>query len=148
MQPLEATSFSQFLAAHLSGAVVQQVKCGPGTGSIFDLHVLQQLQTHYLMVFCSWKLLQRDQITCSWKDSESFLQQQLSALQGCRVAHVQVLPGGDVRIDLNGPWQLLLYSDSAVPEDTALESDYFLQVGTTLYTCLRGQFYVEHTAAE
>jgi hypothetical protein len=143
MNTVSDATWSQLLTSHLVGALVQQVKCGPGTGSIFTLHLRNEAGTCYLMVFCSWKLLQEGTITCSWRDPETYIEEVLSAIKGLRLLRVSLAIGGDLVIELETGGWLHLFSDSAVPEDRTVESDYFVQVGDLIYTCLRGKLYRE-----
>jgi hypothetical protein len=143
MNTVSDATLSQLLASHLVGALVQQVKCGLGTGSVFTLHLRNEAGTCYLMVFCSWKLLQEGTITCSWKDPEIYIEEVFSAIKGLPLLSVSLAIGGDLVIELETGVCLYLFSDSAVPEDMAVESDYFVQVEDLIYTCLRGKFYWE-----
>lgn len=143
MLGLSASEFTEQVGPLLTGALVQQGNAGPGTGSIFTLHLAQAQATSYLMVFCSWKLLQAGTLSCSWKDAEITIAAALTGLTGLRLRHLQVDPGGDAVLEWDQGLRLCLFSDSAVPADPAVESDYFVEVGNTIYTCLRGHFYVE-----
>jgi hypothetical protein len=145
LNEITTSAFGELLALHLSEAVVQEVKCGPGTGSIFTLHLNKPEKTVYLMVFCSWKLLQDVLVTCSWKDTESYIAATLSAIKGQRLLDIRLAISGDLVLEIESGEQLLLFSDGAVPEEVALEADYFVEVGQTILTCLRGKFYSERT---
>lgn len=143
LNEITKSAFGELLALHLLEAVVQEVKCGPGTGSIFTLHLTKPEKTVYLMVFCSWKLLQGALVMCSWKDTESYIAAALSAIKGQRLLDVRLALSGDLVLEIEAGKQLFLFSDGAVPEEVALEADYFVEVGETTLTCLRGEFYSE-----
>ena len=146
MNAISASAFSQIVATTLTGAAVQEAKCGPGTGSIVNLHLHSPTGRLYLMIFCSWKILQHDTILCSWKDSESLIEAAFLATKDLRVLSAHVAPGGDLVLDLEAGVRIYLFSDSAIPEEVAIESDYFVAVRATIYTCLRGEFYEEEAA--
>lgn len=145
LNEITTAAFGELLSLHLFEAVVQEVKCGPGTGSIFTLHLNKPKKTIYLMVFCSWKLLQDERVTCTWKDTESFIAATLLAIKGQRFLDVRLAISGDLVLELESEKQLLLFSDGAVPEEVALEADYFVEVEQTILTCLRSRFYSERT---
>jgi len=147
MNAISASAFREIVTTTLLGASVREAKCGLGTGSIVNLH-LEGGPTGllYLMIFCSWKIVQQEAITCSWKDPESSIEAAFSATKNLRVLSAHVTSSGDVAIELEtGVW-IYLFSDSAISEDIEFDSDYFVEVGATSYTCLRGKFYVEDSA--
>lgn len=146
MKVISASTFREIVASTLRGAIVREARCGAGTGSIVTLHLQGSTGLFYLMIFCSWKILQQQTVTCSWKNPESWIEAAFSATKDSRVLSVHFAPSGDVSIELEtGVW-ICLFSDSAFPEEVAIESDYFIEVGATIYTCLRGKFYVEEVA--
>jgi hypothetical protein len=146
MNSISTSAFSEIVVTSLIGASVRETKCGSGTGSIVNLHLNGSTGLLYLMIFCSWKILQQETVTCSWRDPESTIKTAFSAMKDLRVLNAHLAPGGDLGIELEtGVW-IYLFSDSAFPEEVEIESDYFVEVGATIYTCLRGRFYVEEAA--
>lgn len=146
MTPISVSAFREIVATTLIGASVREAKCGAGTGSLVNLHLTGPTGVLYLMIFCSWKILQQEAITCSWKDPESSIEAAFLATNDLRVLSAHVTPGGDMSLELEtGVW-IYLFSDSSFPEEVEIESDYFLEVSSRIYTCLRGKFYVEEAA--
>lgn len=138
-----AASFSRLVVA----TRVVAVKAGPGTGSIFTLHLHPAAgAVRYLMVYCAWKLLQAGRVACTWQDPEAVLAAALSTHEGETVASVRVSSGGDVELTLQSGAELKLFVDSVVqdmPLDEYSSCDYFVQGAEGTFSCIRGDFYWE-----
>lgn len=131
------------IAESLMDALVMDVKCGEGTGSIFTMDI--KTKNHglcCLMAYCSWKLLDTGTISCSWKDTELHIAKSMLSLKGRIIDSVRVLPGGDLRMLLDKT-ELLLLSDAALFDNDDTASDYFIISRDIAYVCLRGLYYID-----
>ena len=129
------------------GTQVLAVKAGPGTGSIFTLHLRPAAgEVRYLMVYCAWKLLRAGRVACSWQDPEAYLAATLSAHEGETVARARVDSGGDVALALGSGAELKLFVDGYAqdaPLDASSPCDYFVEAAEGIFSCTRGTYYRE-----
>ena len=113
MEQFAEAAFAAALSRLVVATKVVAVKAGPGTGSIFTLHLRPAAgEVRYLMVYCAWKLLRAGRVACTWQDPEAALAAALSAHEGETVASARVSSGGDVELTLQSGAQLKLFVDS------------------------------------
>ncbi|TGE22708.1 hypothetical protein [Hymenobacter metallicola] len=149
MEQLTEAAFSAALIRLVVGSTVETVKAGPGTGSIFNLHLRTAAgELCHLMVYCAWKLLQAGHVACTWQDAEENLAAALLAHLGEMVVSARVSSGGDMVLSLQSGAELKLFVDSSAqdtPVDEYSSCDYFAQGAESIFSCIRGGFYQEQS---